>query len=73
MSTADLLQAKVATLPEPIAAEVLDFLEFVTAKRHIESKRQPENIDNLRGSLKGRLASSAEFAARKSDEIRLEE
>jgi|LakMenE01Jun11ns_1017448.scaffolds.fasta_scaffold9778533_1 hypothetical protein len=35
----DLLQAKVATLPEPIAAEVLDFLEFVTAKRHIESKR----------------------------------
>jgi hypothetical protein len=73
MSTADLLQAKVATLPEPIAAEVLDFLEFVTAKRHIESKRQPENIDNLRGSLKGRLASSAEFATRKSDEIRLEE
>ena len=73
MSTTDLLQAKVATLPEPIAAEVLDFLEFVTAKRHIESKRQPENIDSLRGSLKGRLASSAEFAARKSDEIRLEE
>jgi hypothetical protein len=73
MSTADLLQAKVATLPEPIAAEVLDFLEFVTAKRHIESKRLPENIDGLRGSLKGRLASSAEFAARKSDEIRLEE
>lgn len=73
MSTADLLQAKVATLPEPIAVEVLDFLEFVTAKRQLESKRQPDNIDSLRGSMKGHLASSVEFAARKSDEIRLEE
>ena len=73
MSTTDLLQAKVAALPEPIAAEVLDFLEFVTAKRQFESKRQPAKIDQIRGSLKGWLGSSDEFAARKSDEIRLEE
>ncbi len=73
MSKSSLLQAKVATLPEPIAAEVLGFLEFVTAKRQIESKRQPEKIDRLKGSFKGRLSSSDEFAARKSDEIRLEE
>lgn len=72
MSTTDLLQAKVATLPEPIAAEVLDFLEFVTAKRQLESTRHSGKIDQIRGSFKGRLGSSDEFAARKSDEIRLE-
>ncbi len=33
MSKTQQLQAKVATLPENIAAEVLDFLEFVAAKR----------------------------------------
>jgi hypothetical protein len=73
MSKAALLQQKVATLPEPIAAEVLDFLEFVTAKRQLESTQKPINIHQLRGSLKGRLSSSDEFAAQKSYEIRLEE
>jgi hypothetical protein len=33
MSKTQQLQAKVATLPENIAAEVLDFLEFVAAKQ----------------------------------------
>ena len=33
MSKAEQLLAKVATLPEQIAAEVLDFLEFVAARR----------------------------------------
>jgi hypothetical protein len=73
MSKSALLQAKVATLPETIAAEVLDFLEFVTAKREIESRQHPEKIHQLRGSFKGRLSSSDEFAAQKSNEIRLEE
>jgi len=73
MSKATLLQAKVATLPEPIAAEVLDFLEFVTAKRQLESKKHPEKIHQLRGSFKGRLSSSDEFAAQKPNEIRLED
>jgi hypothetical protein len=73
MSKASLLQQKVATLSEPIAAEVLDFLEFVTARRQLESTRRTEKIRQLRGSFKGRLSSSDEFAARKSDEIRLEE
>jgi hypothetical protein len=36
MSKTQQLQAKVATLPENIAAEVLDFLEFVAAKRDQE-------------------------------------
>ena len=73
MSKAALLQKKVATLPEPLAVEVLDFLEFVTAKRQCESKQHPVAIHHLRGSLKGRLSSSDEFAAQKSNEIRLEE
>ncbi|MCB1132264.1 MAG: DUF2281 domain-containing protein [Verrucomicrobiae bacterium] len=73
MSKAAILQQKVATLPEPIAAEVLDFLEFVTARRAIETKGNLEKIHQLRGSFKGRLSSSEEFAAQKSNEIRLEE
>jgi hypothetical protein len=73
MSKAALLQQKVATLPEPIAAEVLDFLEFVTAKRQLESNQQPLKIRQIRGSFKGRLSSSDEFAAQKSYEICLEE
>jgi hypothetical protein len=73
MSKAELLQAKASTLPEPIAAEVLDFLEFVTARRQLETARLPEKISQLRGAFKGRLSSSEEFSAHKADEIRLEE
>jgi len=73
MSKAELLQAKAATLSEPVAAEVLDFLEFVTARRQMESARQPGKIHQIRGIFKGRLSSSAEFCAQKVDEIRLEE
>lgn len=72
MSKAALLQAKAANLPEPIAAEVLDFLEFLTAKRQLEADPQPCGIHQLRGAFKGRLSSSIEFAAHKSDEIKLE-
>jgi hypothetical protein len=72
MSKAALLQAKAANLPEPIAIEVLDFLDFVTARRQAESRRSPEAIQRLKGSFKGRLGSSEDFASRKADEIRLE-
>jgi uncharacterized protein YfbU (UPF0304 family) len=71
MNTVSILQSKVAKLPEPIAAEVLDFLEFVAARRSSESKQQSASIDQFRGSFKGRLSSSNEYAARKSDEIHL--
>ena len=72
MNTVSILQAKVANLPEPIAAEVLDFLEFVAARRSSEITHQRLSIDQLRGSFKGRLSSSNEHANRKSDEIHLE-
>ena len=72
MNSLSILKSKVADLPEPIAAEVLDFLEFLATKRGFESKRQPVSIQRLRGALKGRLSSSNEHATRKSDEIRLE-
>jgi Protein of unknown function (DUF2281) len=72
MSKATLLQSKAADLPEPIAAEVLDFLEFLTAKSLRENQRRPENIQQLKGAFKGRLSSSDEFSALKSDEVQLE-
>ena len=73
MSKAALLQAKVANLPEPIATEVLDFLEFVTSRRQLESQRSTEAIQQLRGAFKGRLSSADDFASNKANEIRLEQ
>lgn len=73
MSNVELLQAKAATLPEPIAAEILDFLEFVIARRQLEAIRQPGKNLQLRGAFKGRLSTSVEFSSRKANEIRLEE
>jgi hypothetical protein len=72
MSKAEQLQAKAATLPEQIAAEVLDFLEFVAAKRAQERTPRTNGISRCRGSFKGRLSTSTEFAARKADEIQIE-
>jgi hypothetical protein len=72
MSKATLLQSKAADLPEPIAAEVLDFLEFLTAKNRRENQRRLDSIQQLKGAFKGRLSSSAEFSALKSDEVQLE-
>jgi hypothetical protein len=73
MSKAALLQAKVANLPEPIATEVLDFLEFVTSRRQFESRRSTEAIQQFRGAFKGRISSADEFAANKANEIGLEQ
>jgi hypothetical protein len=73
MSKAEQLQAMAASLPEPVAAEVLDFLEFVTAKRARERTPRVNAISQFRGIFKDRLSTSSEFAQRKADEIRLEE
>ena len=73
MSNAEQLQVKAATLPEPVAAEVLDFLDFVTAKRARERASRLNAIGQFRGAFKGRLSTSSEFAEKKADEIRLEE
>ena len=73
VSKAAQLQEKAATLPDPVAAEVLDFLEFLTAKRAAERASRVAAASRLRGAFKGRLSSSSEFSADKADEIRLEE
>lgn len=72
MSKAELLQAKAATLSEPVAAEILDFLEFVTSRRMAEATRSTEKILKFKGAFKGCLSSSEEFSSHKADEIRLE-
>lgn len=70
MSKAAQLQAKAATIPESVAAEVLDFLEFLTAKKQLETQPMSLKIGQLRGAFKGRLSSCDEFSIQKSDEIR---
>ena len=69
MSKSAQLQEKVANLPESVASEVLDFLEFVTARKSSNNKLQPDVIAKFRGAFKGRLSSSSEFAEQKVDEI----
>jgi hypothetical protein len=66
------LQSRAAALPEHLAAEVLDFLEFVTAKRTLERTQRSEAVSRFKGAFKGRLSTASEFAARKADERRLE-
>lgn len=72
MSALQKLQSKVAALPENLAVEVLDFLEYLAAKRASEQQQKTESIGRYRGAFKGMLSSSDEFAQRKSDEICLE-
>jgi hypothetical protein len=72
MNTISILQSKVANLPDSIATEVLDFLEFITAERSPQSRQQTVSISQFRGAFKGRLSSSDEYSSRKADEIKLE-
>ena len=72
MSAVQELQSKVAKLPEHLAAEVLDFVEYLAAKRASEPQEKTGAIRRYRGAFKGMLSSSDEFSKRKSDEIRLE-
>ena len=66
------LQCKAAALPEHLAAEVLDFLEFVTEKRPSERTPRADAVSRFRGAFKGRLSTASDFAAKKSDERCLE-
>jgi len=72
MSKTHQLQTKAATLPEHLAAEVLDFLEFLTARHSGKSPLRSQPVSRYRGAFRGRLSSSTAYAERKSDEIRLE-
>jgi hypothetical protein len=67
------LQAKVGALPEHLASEVLDFLEFITMRHSVEQARQTNAANRYRGAFKGRLSLSDSYAKSKSDEIQLEE
>jgi hypothetical protein len=67
------LTAKASALPENLAAEVLDFLEFVATKHSYSLPNQNrEAVTRFRGFFKGQLSSSTDFAAKKIDEIQLE-
>jgi len=74
MSIIEELQRKAAELPENTAAEVLDFLEFVSTKaRQRESTAQTAKPQSVRGAFRGRLSSSRQYAAAKKDEIAFEQ
>ena len=72
MSTIQRLQSKAAELSEPVAAEVLDFLEFVLAKQEKSKAMRCSNVARFRGAMKGQLSSTLEFCAAKTEEIRRE-
>lgn len=73
MSKAEQLQLEVRSLPETVAAQVLEFLATVKSRPPESSDKGRSVIAKIRGSWSGKLSSSDEFAARKADEIRLEE
>ena len=72
MSNDQLLQSKAAELPETIAAEVLDFLEFVLAKQQTALDSRRSEVSRFKGALMGQLSTTREFSAGKADEIRRE-
>jgi hypothetical protein len=71
MTATQELHEKTASLPEPLAREVLDFLLFVASRYRIDMTPHSE-APSLRGALKGCLSTSDEFAAQKADEKNLE-
>ncbi len=71
MTATQELREKTASLPEPLAREVLDFLLFV-ANRHRVSLGTLSESPSLRGALKGSLSTSEAFAAQKAAEKELE-
>jgi hypothetical protein len=72
MSKTQQLQIRAAMLPEHLASEVLDFLEFVATRHSGETPVRSQPASRYRGAFKGRLSSSTAFAEKKADEIRLE-
>lgn len=73
MSKAEQLQLEVRSLPETVAAQVLEFLTMIKSRPPESGQSSRDVITKVRGSWSGRLSSSDEFAARKADEIRLED
>ena len=74
MSIVEQLQKKAAGLPENTAAEVLDFLEFVSAKANQqETMTRGTKSQPVRGAFRGRLSTSQRFAAAKKHEIAAEQ
>jgi hypothetical protein len=73
MSKAEQLQLEVRSLPETVAAQVLEFLTMIKSRSPDSGQSSRDVITKVRGSWSGRLSGSDEFAARKADEIRLEE
>ena len=73
MSIVEQLQKKAAGLPESTAAEVLDFLEFLSAKTNQqESVTRSTKFQSVRGAFRGRLSTSQQFSEAKQHEIGLE-
>ena len=72
MSKTEQLEMEVRSLPEALAGEGLEFLASLKSANQASGQKRAAVIRKLRGSWKGRLSTSAEFAANKADEIRLE-
>lgn len=74
MSIIEQLQKRAAELPESTAAEVLDFLEFVSSKVDRQTTAASRlQSQSVRGAFRGRLSTSREFAELKKHEIGLEQ
>lgn len=73
MSKTEQLEREVRSLPEALAGEVLDFLASLKSAKQTSAQKRAAVIRRLRGSWKGRLSTSADFAANKADEISLEQ
>jgi hypothetical protein len=71
MTATQELHEKTATLPEPLAREVLDFLLFVVSKHRVQLNPSTEPL-SPRGAFKGCLSTSDDFAAQKAAEKELE-
>ncbi|HMK90279.1 MAG TPA: DUF2281 domain-containing protein [Methylocystis sp.] len=53
MTTAEIVYEKLKTAPPALAREVLDFLEFLEARRSLGKESEPDSFDEFFGALKG--------------------
>jgi len=66
LSKTEQLEMEVRTLPEALAGEVLEFLASLKSANQASGQMRAAVIRKLRGSWRGRLSTSAEFAASKA-------
>lgn len=52
MTTAEIVYEKLKSAPPALAREVLDFLEFLEARRVASAPREPRSFDDFFGALK---------------------